>query len=105
MATTAIPTTDFLPGVQTAHDQPVRLVDRAKKGEQQAFANLFHAHSRRIHSVSLQITNDTFAAENLTRDIFVEAFTNLDAIGDDNAFASWLHRHAVIKMIASRAKS
>lgn len=80
-----------------------RLVDRAKKGERAAFFRLFQTHARRIHTLSLRLTGNVTAAENLTRDIFVEAFSRLDAVRDDEEFAAFLYRHAATTMIARRA--
>jgi len=42
------------------------------------------------------------AAEKLTRDIFVEAFSNLNAVYDDDAFAAWLYHHAAKTVIANQ---
>ena len=50
MATFAVPTAVFSPEAQTASLQVQRLIERAKKGEQQAFVSLFQAHSRRIYT-------------------------------------------------------
>jgi len=77
---------------------------RAKEGERQAFFALFQAHARRVYSLSLRATGDVIAAENLTRDIFMEAFTCLDTIGDDSAFAASLYCRAAKKVLANRAK-
>ena len=80
------------------------LCARAKAGERQAFFALFQAHAGRVYSFSLRATGNVTAAENLTRDIFVEAFSCLDTIGDDNAFAASLHRRSAKKLLANRAK-
>jgi RNA polymerase sigma-70 factor, ECF subfamily len=78
-------------------------VDRAKKGEQSAFLALFQTHARCVYTLSLRVTRNVIAAENLTRDTFVEAFSNLDAVCDDEAFATLLHSYIATKMIAKRA--
>ena len=102
MATFAVPTAVFSPEAQTASLQVQRLIERAKKGEQQAFVSLFQAHSRRIYTLSLRLAGNVSAAEKLTRDIFVEAFSNLDAVYDDDAFAAWLYHHAAKTVIANQ---
>ncbi|MGZ4732211.1 MAG: RNA polymerase sigma factor [Terriglobales bacterium] len=80
------------------------LCGRAKEGERQALLALFQAHARRVYSLSLRATGDVTAAENLTRDIFVEAFSRLDTIEDDSAFAASFYRRAAKKMLTNRAK-
>ncbi len=78
------------------------LVEHARKGEQKAFLGLFQAYARQVYTLSLQVTRDVTAAENLTQDIFVEVFSNLDAVCDDEAFATLLSRH-VATTIARRS--
>jgi DNA-directed RNA polymerase specialized sigma24 family protein len=102
MATFAVPTAVFSPEAQTASLQVQRLIERSKKGEQQACVSLFQAPSRRIYTLSLRLAGNVSAAEKLTRDIFVEAFSNLDAVYDDDAFAAWLYHHAAKTVIANQ---
>jgi len=77
-------------------------VDRAKEGEKQAFLDLFGAHANRVYSVSLRLVGNVAAAENLTRDIFIEAFSRLDAIRDDATFGRWLYYSAVKALVARK---
>ncbi len=87
-----------------AEDEPA-LLARAKAGDRQALSALYHEHAGRIYSLSLRVTKkDVNAAENLTRDIFVEAFTGLDAVSHDAAFAARLYRYAAKKLLAFRLK-
>ena len=37
----------------------IELVQRAQRGESDAFADLFHAHKARIYSICLRMTNNT----------------------------------------------
>jgi hypothetical protein len=86
-----------------AEDEPA-LLARAKAGDRQALSALYHEHAGRIYSLSLRVTEDVNAAENLTRDIFVEAFTGLDAVTDDAAFAARLYYCAAKKSLANGLK-
>jgi hypothetical protein len=86
-----------------AEDEPA-LLARAKEGDRQALFALYQAHAGRIYSLILSATKDVAAAENLTRDIFVEAFTSLDAVTDDAAFAARLYRCAAEKSLATELK-
>jgi RNA polymerase sigma-70 factor (ECF subfamily) len=94
MATIAIPTPAYAPGTQTIALPAQNLIERAKNGDQQAFLGLFQAHSKRIYSMSLRLAGTLSAAEDLTRDIFVDAFHNLNAIGDEQEFSTWLYQRA-----------
>ena len=87
-----------------AEDEPA-LLARAKAGDRQALFALYHEHAGRIYSLSLSVTKDVNAAENLTRDIFVEAFTGLDAVTDDAAFAARLYRCAAKSRLRMGSKA
>ena len=89
MVSLATPAADLLPLIPQVHWD---LVESAKQGDRQAFSDLFEAHGRRIYSLSLRLLGSVPAAEILTRDIFIEAFSNLDAMSDDAASAKWLDR-------------
>jgi DNA-directed RNA polymerase specialized sigma24 family protein len=94
MATVPIPVANFIPETWKCSAEADCLVKRAKQGEQLAFLGLFQTHARRVYVLSLRFTGNVTAAENLTRDIFVKAFSDLDAVCDDEEFAALLYRHA-----------
>ncbi|MGH9553747.1 MAG: hypothetical protein ACRD3W_30485 [Terriglobales bacterium] len=77
---------------------------RAKEGEWLAFFALFQIHAAPVYSQSLRTTGDIAAAENLTREIFCEAFSNLDAVTDDAAFATRLYDCAAKRWLANGPK-
>jgi len=70
-------------------------VEGAKEGHEQAFFGLFELHRRRVYSLCLRLIGSVPEAEELTRDIFMEAFRKLNAMGDDAAFSKWLYHNAV----------
>jgi RNA polymerase sigma-70 factor, ECF subfamily len=80
-----------VPGVN--HDSS--LVSRAKKGERQAFHELYEAHGNRVHMLSMQIMGNLPAAENLTRDIFIQTFRGVHALSDECAFTRSLYACAI----------
>jgi hypothetical protein len=78
-------------------------VDRAKKGEQSACLALFQTNARFVYTLSLRATRNVTGAGSLTRYTFVEAFSNLDGVRDDEAFAALLHSYIATKIIAKHA--
>ena len=71
------------------------VVGRARQGDSDAFAALFHAHKARIYSVCLRMTNNAAEAEDLTQDAFLQVFRKIASFRGDSAFSTWLHRIAV----------
>jgi RNA polymerase sigma-70 factor (ECF subfamily) len=70
-------------------------VGRAREGHQQAFFGLFEQHRKRVYSLCLRLIGSIPEAEELTQDIFMEAFRMLNVIGDDAIFSRWLYHNAV----------
>jgi RNA polymerase sigma-70 factor (ECF subfamily) len=71
------------------------LVQRAQRGDEQAFATLYQLHNKRVYSVCLRMTRDVAEAEDLVQEAFMQVFRNLNSFRGDSAFPTWLHRIAV----------
>ena len=83
------------------------LVQRAQRGDEQAFAALFQLHKKRVYSVCLQMTKDVADAEDLTQEAFMQVFRSVNSFRGDSAFSTWLYRVAVntVLMKLRRRKS
>jgi len=83
------------------------LVERAQRGDEQAFAALYQLHNKRVYSVCLRMTKDVPEAEDLAQEAFIQVFLNLNSFRGDSAFATWLYRVAVntVLMKLRRRKS
>src|SRR6202035_2923336 len=71
------------------------LVERAQRGDEQAFAALYQLHNKRVYSVCLRMTKDVAEAEDLAQEAFIQVFRNLNSFRGNSAFATWLYRVAV----------
>ena len=71
------------------------LVQRAREGDETAFATLFNAHKAKIYSLCLRMTSNTAEAEDLTQDAFLQVFRKLATFRGDSALSTWLYRVAV----------
>lgn len=83
------------------------LIQRAQRGDEQAFAALFQMHKKRVYSVCLQMTKDVADAEDLTQEAFLQVFRSVNSFRGDSAFSTWLYRIAVntVLMKLRRRKS
>ena len=83
------------------------LVQRAQRGDEEAFATLFQLHKKRVYSVCLQMTKDGADAEDLTQEAFMQVFRSINSFRGDSAFSTWLYRVAVntVLMKLRRRKS
>jgi RNA polymerase sigma-70 factor (ECF subfamily) len=90
-ATNAIPTNEA-----TKRDESERsLVQRAQRGDEQAFATIFRLHKKRVYSVCLLMTKDIAEAEDLTQETFLQVFRSVGSFRCNSAFSTWAYRIAV----------
>jgi len=79
----------------TQFESDIQLVQRAQKGDADAFATLFHLHKSRVYSLCLRMTHNTAEAEDLAQDAFMQVFRKLSTFRGDSALSTWLYRVAV----------
>jgi RNA polymerase sigma-70 factor (ECF subfamily) len=72
--------------VQTA------LVDRARRGDREAFSVLAGGAVDRLYAIARLILRDTELAEDATQDALVRAWRDLPTLRDVERFDAWLYR-------------
>lgn len=70
------------------------LVERARAGDQAAFAQLFEQYRAPILNYLHRMVSDRALAEDLTQDTFIKAYNALPRTKPDLAFKAWLYRIA-----------
>jgi RNA polymerase sigma-70 factor (ECF subfamily) len=65
-------------------------IARARRGDPEAFRQLFERWSRPVISFVYDMVGDRALAEDLTQETFVRAYRHLDAIRDETKFSTWL---------------
>ena len=71
------------------------LVERARRRDHSAFEDLYWEHHRRVYALMLRMACDPGRAEELTQDVFVQAWKGLPKFRGDSSFGTWLHALAV----------
>lgn len=71
-----------------------KLVELAKEGDQNAFAELMKRYNRSLYHVILKMVRNVDDAEDLTIEAFAKAFKNLEKFKQDYTFTTWLFRIA-----------
>ena len=70
------------------------LVEKARKGNEKAFASLMNRYRDSIYYMLLKMVNNPSDAEDLTIEAFGKAFRNLDSYTPKYAFSTWLFKIA-----------
>ncbi len=68
------------------------LVDRSRRGDGEAYAELVRFHERRLFAFLFRLCQDGELAQELTQESFVKAYFALKSFRGDSAFGTWLHR-------------
>src|SRR6202171_2856320 len=93
---TVPPPVAMIPLAENQRDDSVgTLVQRAQRGDEQAFATLYQLHNKRVYSVCLRMTNNVAEAEDMAQEAFIQTFRNLKSFRGNSAFSTWLYRIAV----------
>ena len=78
------------------------LVDHARRGDVDAFEQLYRVHSGRVFALCLRLVGDQVEARELVQDVFVRAWEALPRFRADASLTTWLHRIAVNAMLERR---
>ena len=68
------------------------LVERAQRGDHEAFDVLAGAAYHRLYAIAKRILRDGYAAEDAVQDALVRAWRDLRGLRDRDRFDAWLHR-------------
>jgi RNA polymerase sigma-70 factor (ECF subfamily) len=71
-----------------------RLIQRAQRGDHEAFAVLVREHQTFVYDLALRVLNDENEALDLAQETFVRAWTALPNFRGQSQFRTWLYRIA-----------
>src|ERR1700759_4908126 len=70
-------------------------LDRARRGDRDAFGRLVRRHQRRVYAAALHILGNHSDADDVTQESFVRAFRGLAQFDGRADFFTWLYRITV----------
>ena len=72
-------------------DEDARLIQRTLSGDEMAFASLLGKYEKRVHTLVLRKISDFQDAQEVTQDVFLQAYDNLSTLRNPDCFAGWLY--------------
>ena len=69
-----------------------QLVERAQRGDKQAFDLLVIKYQRRLVRLLSQFIRDSAEVEDIAQETFIKAYRSLSSFRGDSAFYTWLYR-------------
>jgi RNA polymerase sigma factor (sigma-70 family) len=83
--------TDHKPDVRLAEVGDNELVVRIVVGEKHLLSELYNRYSGKVYYKCLSITKNKEIAKDLSHDIFIKVFTNLEKFRGDADFSFWIY--------------
>jgi len=103
--TVSVTTTNTIPPEKGERDATkLTLVQRARRGDEDAFAELYELHRRRVYCLCLSMTKDPSEAEDMTQEAFLQAFRKVTTFRGDSAFSTWVYRVAINTVLMKRRR-
>lgn len=78
------------------------LVEQARRGDKEAFRELFERYQKKVMSIALGMVNNVDDAMEIVQDTFVKAYENLEGFKGESSFYTWLFRITVNRAIDLR---
>ena len=79
-------------------------IERARRGDQEAFLALLARHDQRIMSIVYRFTANLYDREDLYQEIFLHCFKSIRAFKAQSQFGTWLTRLALNRCITYMKK-
>lgn len=90
-------------GTQAVSDAD--LVAKAAAGDRSAFGEIYRRYVRRIFTLALRMLNTADEAEDVTQEVFLQAYKNLAGFQGRSGFYTWIYRVACNTCLQARKKS
>lgn len=68
------------------------IIEACKRGDRDAFHDLFLVHKDRVYSIALHYSGNEAAARDITQQVFLKLFTSICQFRREAEFTTWLYR-------------
>ena len=73
-----------------------KIIKKLKKGDEKAFDTIYEMYVKLIYHVIFQIVKNKLDAEDLTQEVFVKMYENIQSLKDNVQFKYWFLQIAKI---------
>jgi RNA polymerase sigma-70 factor (ECF subfamily) len=71
------------------------LIDRARRGDREAFTSLARRFERRVYQLALYYVRDPSDAEDLSQEVWLKVYRHLESFRGESSFYTWLRQITV----------
>lgn len=69
-----------------------KLLERAKKGDVEAFESLVEVYQKKVYNIALRMIGNPHDAEELAQEVFIRVFKSLAGFKEQAQFSTWIYR-------------
>ncbi|MCL2390845.1 MAG: sigma-70 family RNA polymerase sigma factor [Endomicrobia bacterium] len=73
----------------------IQLVKLAKEGHLNAFESLITKYKDKVFNIAFSFTSNYSESDDITQNVFLKVYSNLDSFEEKSAFSTWLYRISV----------
>lgn len=87
------------------NEELIRLVDRAKNGDQEAFTDLYNSAYKMVYLTCMSHLKNNEDAEDAAQEVFINVYNKLNMLTDNRTFYGWVKTiavHTSLNKIAAR---
>lgn len=75
-------------------DNEKHLLDKAKKGDIEAFEQLIAAYQKKVFNIALRMIGNYDDASELAQEVFIRIFKSLKSFKEESQFSTWIYKIA-----------
>ncbi len=79
------------------HEEYAELLNRARSGDESAFAEIYQKSERLVYTTCYRILNNKESAEDAMQETYLALYNSINTIRDGQALVAWLSRTAYFK--------
>ena len=83
-------------------NQEQELIERAQRGDQEAFCLLARGYGRRVYALAFHFTRNRQDAEDLSQEVWLKAYRAIGTYRGESSFYTWLRQIAVNTLLNQR---
>ncbi len=91
--------------MQEKQEHIAHLLQACKEGNQPAQSKIYMLYYKAMYNTALRIVHDSFEAEDVMQEAFLNAFTKLDTFKGEVTFGAWLKRIVINKSLTQLKKN
>jgi len=88
-----------------ARQEELKLVERCRRGDRQAFRTLVERYQRKVYSLALGFVRDPEQAYDISQEAFLKVYRHLGSFQGSSSFYTWVYRITVNLCIDHRRKA